>query len=418
MGGAVRDTLMGRMLHDRDYVVCGMTDALFHVLFPQARAAGKSFPVYLLKIDGAVCEVAFARHERKSGKGYKGFVVTCAPDITIEEDLYRRDTTINSMAIDENGVLIDPYGGERDLKLGVIRAVSEHFREDPVRALRAARQSAQFGFSIERGTVEMMSMCADELRDEPRERKFAELKKALESDHPSQYFRAMLDAGLLEQEYPHIFALIGKTQLPDVHPEGDAFVHTMMTVDDAVKMTKRVEVRFAVLMHDIGKSRTPAEMLPRHEGHGPRGAEIMKEVADSMCVPRLWYKCAECAAREHMRPRKMRTPEKIRDLVRTLEHEPLRADGFAVVVGADNHGEVPAFLLEYDGLLAAFKKVAEQGVPADIKGAEIGKYLRAREIEAAENYLKEHPLRDKVMLSDLQPIARFKDIQYNCTDKK
>ena len=181
-GGAVRDMVMGRAAHDRDYLVCGMLPEEFTALFPEARRAGKSFPVFLLEIGGAVCEVAFARVERKTGRGYTGFEARCGRDITVEQDLVRRDTTINSMAMDDEGRIIDPYGGAADVGRKIIRATSPaHFAEDPVRALRAARQAAQFGFDIEPATLALMGRCAEELRTEPAERKFAELEKALAS---------------------------------------------------------------------------------------------------------------------------------------------------------------------------------------------------------------------------------------------
>ena len=164
-GGAVRDMVMGRAAHDKDYLVCGMLPEEFTALFPEARRAGKSFPVFLLEIGGAVCEVAFARVERKTGRGYTGFEARCGRDITVEQDLVRRDTTINSMAMDDEGRIIDPYGGAADVGRKIIRATSAaHFAEDPVRALRAARQAAQFGFDIEPATLALMGRCAESPR--------------------------------------------------------------------------------------------------------------------------------------------------------------------------------------------------------------------------------------------------------------
>ena len=390
VGGAVRDRLMGRAVHDRDYVVCGLLPETFRSLFPEARRVGRSFPVFLLEIDGLLCETAFARRERKSGFGYKGFDVFCAPGITIEEDLYRRDTTVNSMAVGADGRLVDPYGGARDIGLRLIRATSWHFCEDPVRALRAARQAAQFGFSIAPPTLAMMERCAEELRSEPKERKFAEFEKALGAERPSIYFRALRAAGLLEGEFPWIYRLIGKGQPPEYHPEGDAFEHTMTALDRAASMTDRAEVRFAALMHDIGKGETPEEMLPHHYGHEERGAAVMREITAVLGLPRLWSRCAEFAAREHMRPSRMKDPAKIRALSRARERAPRGPDGFGTGVAADG-GELPGFLRNYEYLLAIIRTAAKCKVPERLTGPQIGEYIRSKEIEALRTALKDFP---------------------------
>ncbi|MDR1134324.1 MAG: hypothetical protein LBL05_09165, partial [Synergistaceae bacterium] len=179
-GGWVRDRLRGVKPRDRDYVVTGLGEDVFAAVFAGAKRVGRGFPVYLLEVDGAPCEIAFARRERKTGPGYRGFEISARPDITIEEDLYRRDTTINSMAESlETGELIDPWGGARDIGRRVVRATSDHFADDPVRALRAARHSAQFGYAIEPGTVRVMEKCREELALEPGERLTNELRMAL-----------------------------------------------------------------------------------------------------------------------------------------------------------------------------------------------------------------------------------------------
>ncbi len=381
----MRDALMGRPVNDRDYVVCGLTQDRFMSEFPDAFRVGRSFPVFLHDVAGMRCEIAFARREKKKGTGYKGFEVFCSPDITIEEDLFRRDSTVNSMARDADGRLIDPYGGARDIAARVIRATSEHFFEDPVRALRAARQAAQFEFSIEPRTLSMMSLCAEELRAEPAERKFSELAKAIAASRPSLYFRNLLDACLLENEFPWVFRLIGKTQPPEYHPEGDAFEHTMMVLDAAAEMTERPEVRFAALMHDIGKGETPEAELPHHYGHEKRGEAMIEEIAAALSLPRTWSRSAAFAAREHMRTMRMKTPAKIRDLIRALENEAIGADGFAVITAADNHGELPAFLNDYDRLLELVKKASKCTVPEGLEGPRIGEYMRSREIDALRN---------------------------------
>lgn len=388
VGGAVRDMLMGRAAHDRDYLVCGVAREDFVKIFPDARPAGRSFPVFLLEIGGAICEAALARVERKTGRGYAGFEAACAKEITVEQDLARRDTTINSMATDEHGCLIDPFGGAADIHQKIIRVTSAaHFAEDPVRALRAARQAAQFGFQIEAETLALMKECADELKDEPLERKFAELRKALASPAPSRYFLALRDAGLLSQEFPWIAALIGKTQPVEFHPEGDAFVHTMEAVDRAASCGASEAGVFAALMHDIGKGTTPAEMLPHHYGHEERGLEILPELADSLKIPKKWRKSAELVIKEHMRVPRIKTPGKIRDLLCEVEKSSLSAEDFKFVISADKRGKIPAWLSMHDGCTAAMKSASHSPVPAHLRGEEIGNCIRGREIAALKKFL-------------------------------
>ena len=387
-GGAVRDMVMGRAAHDRDYLVCGMLPDEFTALFPVARRAGKSFPVFLLEIGGAVCEVAFARIERKTGRGYSGFEARCGRDITVEQDLVRRDTTINSMAMDDEGRIIDPYGGAEDVRRKIIRATSaRHFAEDPVRALRAARQAAQFGFVIEPATLALMVCCAEELRGEPAERKFAEFEKALASPEPSRYFRALLAAGLLSQEFPYVAALIGKNQPPEYHPEGDAFEHTMAVTDCAAARGASTEAVFAALLHDVGKGTTPENMLPHHYGHEERGLALLPEIAAGLKIPKRWRKCAEFVIREHMRASLVKTPSKIRDLVRALERGPISRRDFEIIVAADNGGKIPDWLSRYDEYLAVLKSAANAPVPERLHGARIGEYIRSREAQALMEFL-------------------------------
>lgn len=387
-GGAVRDKVMGRAAHDSDYLVCGMLPDEFTRLFPEARQAGKSFPVFLLEVGGAVCEVAFARVERKTGRGYTGFEARCGKDITVEQDLVRRDTTINSMAMDGEGRIIDPYGGRADIERKIIRATSAaHFAEDPVRALRAARQAAQFGFEIEPATLALMGRCAGELRSEPAERKFAELEKALASPAPSRFFRALLAAGLLSQEFPQIAALMGKSQPPEYHPEGDAFEHTMIVTDTAAACGASPEAVFAALLHDIGKGTTPEDMLPHHYRHEERGLALLPEIAAALKIPKRWRKCAEFVIREHMRASLVRTPAKIRDLVRALENGPISRRDFEIVIAADNGGKIPEWLARYDEYLSVLKSAAAAPIPERLRGAQIGEYIRGREAHALKKFI-------------------------------
>lgn len=384
VGGCVRDQLMGRAASDRDYVVCCVCEQDFLTKFPAARKVGNSFPVFLQEIEGEKCEVAFARTERKTGRGYTGFAVSFDPDVTIEDDLFRRDTTMNAMALSlPSRQLIDPYNGQADIANRVIRAVSGHFREDPVRALRAARQAAQFAFTIEPGTTEQMRACGPELAEEPKERITAELGKALAAPVPSVFFRALDAAGLLEIIFPWISRLRGKTQPAAFHPEGDAFEHTMMVLDDVARRNERVEVRFAALMHDAGKGLTPPEMLPHHYGHEEKGLAVLKEMNSVMTLPSLWYKCAEFAIREHMRPCRMTQPGKVTDLLVRLDRHPLGFDGFSAIIAADNHGEQADCLANHEKYMDAIRSArAGVKIPEKLAGRKIAEWIRQQETAA------------------------------------
>ncbi|MDR1020472.1 MAG: hypothetical protein LBL73_06925, partial [Synergistaceae bacterium] len=211
VGGWVRDREMGVSGRDKDYAVTGVTESAFNAAFSAAFKTGGRFPVYRLEISQRTCDVSLARSETKTGRGYRGFEAAPSPLVNIEGDLGRRDSTVNAMAVDlETGELVDPYGGLDDLRNGIIRAVSEHFSDDPVRALRAARQAAQFGFRIDPGTVRLMARCRDELADEPTERLVNELRLALPCRKPSVFFTCLDAAGLLDAAYPAVLAPSGK----------------------------------------------------------------------------------------------------------------------------------------------------------------------------------------------------------------
>ena len=387
-GGWVRDMIMGRVPYDKDYVVCGVDEADFMEIFPEAKRVGSSFPVFLLQIEGEKCEVAFARTERKAGAGYRGFAISFSPDVTIYDDLYRRDTTMNSMAWSPQMLgVIDPYGGREDIRNKIIRATSEHFMEDPVRALRAARQAAQFEFVIEPRTMDMMKHCGPELSCEPKERLLAETDMALAASEPSIFFRVLRDAELLEIVFPWIFRLIGKVQSVEYHPEGDAFEHAMIVLDEVAALTPRVEVRFAALMHDIGKGETPEEILPHHYGHEQRGLDVLRDMNRVMTLPRRWYLCAEFGIREHMRSGKMTQPRKVVDLLVRLEKHPIGVDGFAAIIYVDNGGEQADCLLNYEKYMNAIRSAHKLKIPDSLVGPQIGEWLRQKEIEAYKRSL-------------------------------
>ena len=390
VGGYVRDLLLKRPSKDRDYVICGLKEQVFHELFPEAKQVGNSFPVFLLSVGDAVCEVSFARRERKSGKGYLGFSVEYDSDVTIEEDLFRRDTRMNSIAMElPEGNLIDPYGGAEDIRLGVIRAVSEHFLEDPVRALRAARQAAELGFSVSDDTIPYMSRCREELKGEPPERILGEMQKSLASDKPSVFFRYLDRAGLLDICFPEIFQLKGKIQPVEFHPEGDAYEHTLNLLDEVAVRNPDLEVRFAALCHDLGKGLTPKEMLPHHYGHENTGVDVLRHWNSRMTLPKLWIDCAEFVIKEHMRaPRLGKHPGKIVDLLMAIEKSRISVKGFQDIVSVD-HGGLPAYLENAEKLLESLLQVSGNDAPENLRGPKIAKWIRDRRIRVYMERVKE-----------------------------
>ena len=298
VGGAVRDALLGLPVKDRDYVVVGATpDEMTAQGF---RPVGRDFPVFLHPKTQA--EYALARTERKSGHGYHGFTFHATPDVTLEEDLARRDLTINAIAQDEEGALSDPYGGQRDLHAKVLRHVGPAFSEDPVRVLRIARFAARFAdFSIAPETLLLMQqMVADgEIDHLVPERVWAELAKNLGERHCGRFFDVLDACGALQRLFPELARLKGVPQRADYHPEGDAWVHTLMVLDAAAVQTDDVSVRFAALLHDLGKGLTPADVLPRHIGHEQRGLKPAQQLCERLRVPNECRELALLAIRHH-----------------------------------------------------------------------------------------------------------------------
>ena len=390
VGGAVRDKIRGVKAHDRDYCVTGLDQKIFNKIFPGAAKFGKSFPVYSIEIDEVFCEVAFARTEKKVGTGYRGFEVSFSPAVTIAEDLFRRDTTINAMAIELlSGELIDPFGGREDVLNKKIRAVSEHFTDDPVRALRAARQSAQFGFEICAETVEAMKLCREELSHEPSERIFAELKNALKTEKPSIFFKSLERAELLEITFPEIAQLRGKIQPTAFHPEGDAYEHSLNILDDVAKINPKPIVRFAALIHDIGKGTTPPELLPHHYKHEGRGLEVLIEMNKRMTLPGDWKKVGAFIIKEHMRAPRLEKPGKIVELLLKVYSLKITVKDFCDVIRADNHG-LPPYLEHAQEIIDELLKISGKDAPPELKGSEVGKWLNAERIRRFIKIYKEN----------------------------
>ena len=298
VGGAVRDRLLGLPVADRDYVVVGATPD--EMVAQGYQPVGKDFPVFLHPHTHA--EYALARTERKTGHGYKGFTVYATPDVTLEEDLQRRDLTINAMAEDETGALIDPYGGQRDLAARYFRHVSDAFAEDPVRILRVARFAARFtDFSVAPETNALMRQMVDngEVDALVPERVWQEVARGLMEARPSRMFHALRDCGALARLFPEIERLFGVPQPPAHHPEIDTGVHVMLVVDWAARQGMSLPVRFAALTHDLGKGVTPPEQWPRHIGHEARSVELVRALSDRIRVPADCRDLAVAVAREH-----------------------------------------------------------------------------------------------------------------------
>ena len=387
-GGFVRDEIMGKNPHDKDYVITGFSEEKFSSLFSNTKKTGAKFPVYRLPIDHVLSEVALARRERKAGEGYNGFIPKFTPDITIEEDLFRRDTTMNSIAKElPTGRVIDPFNGANDIKNRIIRATSEHFLEDPVRALRAARQAAEHDFTIEEHTLNMMKQCLEELQNEPTERFLAEMMKALKGKKPSLFFRILDLTGLLEVTFKEIADLKGKTQPKEYHPEGDAFEHSMLILDKVASKTESKKARFAALVHDLGKGRTPKEMLPHHYGHEKRGLTALNEMNRRITLPHDLKKSAGFVIAEHMRASRMTRPGKIVPLLMSVKKCCLTLDDFTAIIEADS-GELPIFLKYGGEIVGELEKVKGINAPENLKGKQIGEWILSERIRVYKRILK------------------------------
>ena len=298
VGGAVRDALLGLPHTDRDWVAVGATPE--EMLALGYRPVGKDFPVFIHPHTGE--EVALARTERKSGRGYQGFTVHAAPEVTLEEDLKRRDLTINAIAQAEDGTLVDPYGGQADLRAGVLRHVSAAFVEDPVRLLRVARLAARFpDFTVAPETLALMcDMVGNgEVDALVPERVWQELARGLMAQRPSRMFEVMRECGALARLLPEVDRLWGVPQPPEHHPEIDTGVHLMMVLDQCARVQAPLPVRWACVGHDLGKGNTAKEAWPRHIGHEGRSAKLARALGERLRVPTDCRELAEVVAREH-----------------------------------------------------------------------------------------------------------------------
>ena len=398
VGGAVRDKLLNRPVTERDWVVLGETSE--SMLQRGFRAVGKDFPVFLHPKTNE--EYALARTERKTAKGYKGFSVNASPDVTLEEDLLRRDLTINAIAMTEKGELIDPYGGQRDLEQRLFRHVSPAFAEDPVRVLRLARFAARYapmGFKIAPETQILMRSMVDagEVDALVPERIWAEVVKALAEKQPSAFFYTLKECGALSKIFPEIEALFGVPQPEIYHPEIDCGVHTMMVLDRSVTLTDKLEARFAALVHDLGKALSPKNNLPHHHGHELKGVPIVEKMCNRLRVPNNFKTLALHVTEYHThchRVNELRATTLV-DLLQTLGafKEQNRLQEFVIACESDMRGRLTFENAPYpqaEMLLQLASAAANIDTSTvlnrGLQGAKIGEAIRRLRIQAIAEY--------------------------------
>ncbi|RZU38102.1 tRNA nucleotidyltransferase (CCA-adding enzyme) [Fluviicoccus keumensis] len=403
VGGAVRDALLGRPVTERDWVVVGATPET--LLSQGYKPVGQDFPVFLHP-DTAE-EYALARTERKSGHGYHGFICDATPAITLEEDLLRRDLTINAMAQRPDGSIVDPYGGLADLENRVLRHVSAAFGEDPLRVLRVARFAARYaplGFTIAPETLALMQqMTRDgEISHLTPERVWQETRKALAEDTPAVYFEALRACGALAVLFPELNALFGVPQRAEFHPEIDTGRHVMMCLEQAVRLGANPRTRFAVLLHDLGKGITPPDMLPRHIGHEHHGVPLVQALCHRYKVPKDYQQLAEIVCKHHLEAHRAVQLQgrtlwlKLRDL--DALRRPERFAEFLQACEADARGRLGFEDRDYPQrayftqALAVAAAVGPQDLPhrETLHGKALGDALEQARIHALNRFRQEH----------------------------
>jgi tRNA nucleotidyltransferase (CCA-adding enzyme) len=401
VGGAVRDALLGLPVNDHDWVVVGAAPQ--EMISAGYLPVGKDFPVFLHPETRE--EYALARTERKTARGYHGFEFHAEPDVTLEQDLARRDLTINAIARDGSGRLIDPFHGQVDLRSRVLRHVTGAFREDPVRILRVARFAARFAdFGIAPETVALMREMveAGEVDALVAERVWQELARGLMEDKPSRMFEVLRECGALAKLLPEVERLWGVPQRAEYHPEVDTGVHLMMVLDMSARLRAPLAVRFACLTHDLGKGTTPAEILPRHIGHEERSARLLKKVCERLRVPTDCRELADVVAREHGNIH--RSGEfGAAALVRLLERcdafrKPQRFESILLACECDARGRLgleekpyPQRTRLLDALAAAQSvpthEIAAQAQAQNLQGARVGEMIHTARVHAVAEKL-------------------------------
>jgi len=396
VGGAVRDRLLGLEPKERDWVVVGATP---NELESQGyKQVGKDFPVFLHPQTHE--EYALARTERKTAPGYYGFSVHAAPDVTLEEDLLRRDLTVNAIAQSDSGQLIDPFNGQQDLAEKLLRHVSPAFSEDPVRILRVARFAARFahlGFTVAPETNQLMQdmVNAGEVDALVAERVWAETDRALGEQTPTRFFEVLRDCGALAKLFPEIDCLYGVPQPENYHPEIDTGVHTMMVLEQAARLSPEPIVRFAALVHDLGKGTTPKDQWPKHIAHEERGVPLVEAMCERLRVPKAYRELAVAVTRYHLHYHRagelksttmlktlnavdaLRRPERFERFIAACEADSRGRTGFE-----DAHFEQPNILRRARNAAAAI--TAQELVKQGLTGAAIGKELDRLRVQAIQ----------------------------------
>jgi tRNA nucleotidyltransferase (CCA-adding enzyme) len=402
VGGAVRDALLGLPVKERDFVVVGASAAELEA--QGYRRVGKDFPVFLHPRTGE--QYALARTERKIGPGYTGFAFDTSTTVTLEQDLARRDLTINAIARDESGTLIDPWGGRADLENRVLRHVSDAFREDPLRVLRVARFAARFtelGFTVAADTRALMAaiVASGEIDALRPERVWQETVKALAENRPDVYFEVLRACGALAHVFPEVDALFGVPQPTQWHPEIDTGVHVLMALRCAARLSRSEAVRFAVLTHDLGKAATPKLLLPSHHGHERRSETLLAELCARLPVPNRFRELARHVARQHGKVHRATElkASTVLELVMEVDglRQPERFEEFLLACEADARGRKGLEDRPYpqgDLLRAALR--AARGVDAarvreerGVDGEALGRALREARLAAEKTALRE-----------------------------
>ncbi|OIV46891.1 multifunctional CCA tRNA nucleotidyl transferase/2'3'-cyclic phosphodiesterase/2'nucleotidase/phosphatase [Sodalis sp. TME1] len=410
VGGAVRDGILQLPVTERDWVVVGATPQ--DMLAQGYQQVGKDFPVFLHPESRE--EYALARTERKSGQGYTGFICYSSPEVTLEEDLRRRDLTINAIARDDQGNLIDPYQGQRDIRQRWLRHVSDAFGEDPLRVLRVARFAARFAhlnFRIAPETLALMQHMTDELPLLAPERVWKETERALATRNPQVYFQVLRDCGALKTLFPEVDALFGVPAPAKWHPEIDTGIHTLMTVSMAARLSDDIAVRFATLCHDVGKALTPRELWPSHHGHGPAGVKVVEGLCQRLKVPNPLRDLAKIVAQYHdlLHGAENLAPKTLVKLFSAIDvwRRPERLEQMILASEADARGRTGFENQPYpqgDFLREAFRVAASvtarDVITSGFNGAEIGEELTRRRQQALASWKRQQASSDTETIQD------------------
>ena len=402
VGGAVRDRLLNYPSTESDWVVVGATPE--QMTNQGFKPVGKDFPVFIHPKTNE--EYALARTERKSGRGYKGFEFYTSTEVTLEQDLIRRDLTINAMAQDNAGNIIDPFGGQQDLEKKLLRHVSEAFIEDPLRVLRVARFAARYhhlGFTIADETIDLLKsiVAKGEMEFLVAERVWKETSRALTEQSPHIFIEVLRNCGALSVLFPEIDALFGVPQRADYHPEVDTGIHTLMALKQSVKISNSGAVRFSVLVHDLGKALTPETVLPSHTGHEKSGLPVVKAVCDRLGVPNQYRQLAMAVTEYHLHSHEARElkPATILKLFQNIGalRDSNRLTEFLNCCEADARGRAGFEDITYqpkqylmDALLAVQKVDISDLVADGVKGADIGSQLKQRQIAQLTTFKTEY----------------------------